>query len=233
MLESFRVFSIPATVCTRICQKDKIWEVRKTTNGVWIQVKLTLTETLSIWLSRTSLLVLVRRGSGFVVVIADLTILCLATPGSASLAIDGPKMKNSTTLGFLFMLRMKTTRNTSSSWNSTTPSVVGLRDPMCYYVLFANASESEVLLCLELVEGWQECLLMIKSQVVDTVVLLVYWNRRLSCRRCFHIVVAVGKVHHDWCQSWRCSRSTWPTLQSNRVPIETLGILRRSAIGQV
>ena len=37
---------------------------------------------------------------GVVVVIADPTILCLATLESASLDIDGPKMKNSTALGF-------------------------------------------------------------------------------------------------------------------------------------
>ena len=110
---------------------------------------------------------------------------------------------------------------------------VGLRDPMCYFVLCANALEFEVLLCLELIEGWQEHLLMLYNLVVDTVVLLVPWNRRLSCGLCFHIVFAVGKVHHDWCQSWRCNRGAWPTLQSNRVPIETLGILRRSAIGPV
>ena len=59
---------------------------------------------------RTSLLVLVEfEDSGVVVVIAGPTILCLATLESASLAIDGPKMKNSTTLGFLSMLRIKMT----------------------------------------------------------------------------------------------------------------------------
>ena len=95
-----------------------------------------------------------------------------------------------------------------SNWNSTTLSVVGLRDALCYFVLFANASEHEVQLCLELVEGWQERLLMIYNLVVDTVVLLVYWNQHLSRRVCFHIVVAVGRVLPDWCQSWRCSRGT-------------------------
>ena len=38
---------------------------------------------------------------------------------------------------------------------------------------------------------------MVYSLVVDTVVLSVYWNQRLSCRVCFRIVVAVGKVLHD------------------------------------
>ena len=38
---------------------------------------------------------------------------------------------------------------------------------------------------------------MIYNLVVDTVVLLVYWNRCVSCRVCFHIVVAVGKVLYD------------------------------------
>ena len=36
---------------------------------------------------------------------------------------------------------------------------------------------------------------MIYNLVDDTVVLLFCWNRRLSCGVCFHIVVAVGKVH--------------------------------------
>ena len=42
-----------------------------------------------------------------------------------------------------------------------------------YFVLFITLLECEVLLCLELVEGWQEHLLMIYNQVVDTMVLLV------------------------------------------------------------
>ena len=45
---------------------------------------------------------------------------------------------------------------------------------MCYSVLSANALESEVLLCTELVEGWQEHVLMIYNLDVETVVLLVY-----------------------------------------------------------
>ena len=65
---------------------------------------------------RTSLRIPVEfEDRGVVVAIADPNILCLATLESASLAVDGPKMKNSTTLGFLSMLRMKMMRNTSSS----------------------------------------------------------------------------------------------------------------------
>ena len=52
---------------------------------------------------------------GVVEVIADPNILSLAIIESAILAIGGPKMKSSTSLGFLSMLRMKMTRNTSSS----------------------------------------------------------------------------------------------------------------------
>ena len=44
---------------------------------------------------------------GIVIVIVDPTILCLATLESAILAIDSPKMKNSTTFGFLSKLRMR------------------------------------------------------------------------------------------------------------------------------
>ena len=55
------------------------------------------------------------RDSGVVEVVTDLANLCLAIHESAILAIDGPKMKISTTLGFLSMLRIKKTRNTSSS----------------------------------------------------------------------------------------------------------------------
>ena len=84
-----------------------------------------------------------------------------------------------------------------SNTSSTILSVVGLLDPMCHLVLFASALESEVLFCLELLESCQEHLLMIKNQVVDSVVLLVYRNRRLSCRRCFHAVVVDGNVHND------------------------------------
>ena len=47
---------------------------------------------------------------GIVDVIAHPTILCLATLESASLAMCGPKMKNSTTLSFLSMLKMKMMR---------------------------------------------------------------------------------------------------------------------------
>ena len=88
------------------------------------------------------------RVSDVFVVIADPTILCLATLESAILAVDGPKMKNSTTLGCLSTFGMRMTRNMSSSWNSTSLSVVGLWDPVCYFVLSANALESEVLHCL-------------------------------------------------------------------------------------
>ena len=71
---------------------------------------------VSLYWSETRLLLPVEfEDCGVVVVIADPTILCLATLESAILVIDGPKMKSSTTLGFLSMLRMKMTRNTSSS----------------------------------------------------------------------------------------------------------------------
>ena len=49
-----------------------------------------------------------------------------------------PKMKSSTTWGFLSMLRMKMTRHTSSSGNSTILNVVGLLDPMCLFALSAS-----------------------------------------------------------------------------------------------
>ena len=139
-----------ATVWTRNCQKEKSEKCAR----LRIQVNLTITENFSLSLFRTSLLVQVNfEDSGVVVVIADPTILCLATLESANLAIDCPKMKNSTTLGFLSMLKMKMTRNTWSSLNSTTLSVVELLDPMCHFKLFALLLEYEVLLCLEPVEG--------------------------------------------------------------------------------
>ena len=55
------------------------------------------------------------RDPGVVEVIADPNILCFAIIESAMLAMDGPKMKSSITLGLPSMLRMKMTRNTSSS----------------------------------------------------------------------------------------------------------------------
>ena len=77
-------------------------------------MNLTMAETLSPLTFRTSLLVLAEfEDRGDVVVIADPTILCLAT--LESLADDGPNMKNSTTLGFLSTLRIKMMRNTSAS----------------------------------------------------------------------------------------------------------------------
>ena len=118
------------------------------------------------------------RHSGVVVIITDATSLCLATLESAILAIDGPKMKSSAALGFLSMLRMKMTRNTPSSWNSTNLSVVGLRDSMCYLSspqMHLNLRYSFAL------SSWK----------TDK------RNRRLSCRLRLHIVVAVGKVHRD------------------------------------
>ena len=125
----------------------------------------------------------------------------------------------------LSMLRMKMTRNTSSSWNSTILNVLGLLDPSCFFAMSASALEYQVLLCLVPVECYQE-------HVVDTVVLLVYWNQRFSCTMCLHIVVAACEVLHDWCQSGICSRDTWGTLQSNRAPVEKLGSRSfRSVIG--
>ena len=73
------------------------------------------------------------------------------------------------------MLRMKMTRNTSSSENSTIRNVVGLLDPMCLFVLSASALRYEVLLCLVLVGCWQANLLMI-------------YNRSLTQWSCLFIV---------------------------------------------
>ena len=186
------------------------------------------------WRLCTSLLVQVEvEDRDVVIVVVYPTILCLAILECASLAIDGPKMKNSTTPSFLSMSRMKTMWNTLASGNSTTQDVVGLLDPMCHCVLFALLLECEVLLCLELVEGWQDLVLMIYNQVVDTVVLLVNWNQRLSKRQYCYIVLVVGKVHYSWCQSRRCNRGTWHTSPSIRSLPETLGILCLGAIGPV
>ena len=68
------------------------------------------------------------RDSGVVEVVDDLAILCRAIHECAILAIGGPKMKSSTRLCLLSMLRMKMTRKTSSSWDSTFLHVVGLLD---------------------------------------------------------------------------------------------------------
>ena len=72
-------------------------------------MNLTMSGTLS--LLRTSLLTQLEvEDRGIVVVIADPTVLCLATLESASLAIYGPKMKYSNMLSFLSMMKMM--RNT-------------------------------------------------------------------------------------------------------------------------
>ena len=93
--------------------------------------------------------------------------ICLVILESASLAIEGPKIKNSTTSSFLSMSRMKMMKNTQASGNSTILDVVGLLDPMCHFVLFALLLEYE------------------------------HWNQRLSCRQCCYIVLVVGKVHYS------------------------------------
>ena len=127
-------------------------KILKTTNGG--SVCQDNDSDLAVDVFRTSLFVQLEvEDSDVVIAIVDPTILCLATLQSASLAIDGPKMKNSITLGFLSMSRMKTMRNILASGNSTTPDVVGLLDPTCHVVLFVTFLECEVLLCLQLVEG--------------------------------------------------------------------------------
>ena len=181
-----------------------------------------------------NLLILIEvEDRGIVGIITDPAILCLATLGKANLANYGPHMKNSTMLSFLSTLKVMMMRNTLANWNSTTRNVYEPLDPMCYLVLLAPLLECEALIYLEFVDILQEHLLMICNQIVDTMVLFVYWNQRLPCRRCCHIVVLVGEIHYAWCRSRRCSRITWPTRHSIHVPIEILGIPRHSANGPI
>ena len=130
-------------------------------------------------------------------------------------------VESSTMLSFLSMSKMKMTGNAAVSWNSTIPSVVGQYDPRCCAVLSANVTEFELLLCLGLVEAWQEHLLMVYNLLVSTMVLLEDLDRDISWRACSHNDVVVGKVLHAWCQLWRCSRGTWRTSPSIRSPPET------------
>ena len=66
-----------------------------------------------IYIFRTSFHILVQfEDRSVVIVIAVSTFLCLATLESAGLAIDGPKMKNSTMLGLMTSLSKKTMRHT-------------------------------------------------------------------------------------------------------------------------
>ena len=139
----------------KLPERKQNWEVRKTTNGIWIQVILTTVETFSLadsflrlvwaWLWRCRC----YRWSHHS--LSCHLWECLSCHWWSQ---DAPP-------------------RTSSNWNSTILSVVGLRDPMCYFVLSSSASEYEVHLCLELLVNWQEYLLMIYNLVVDTVVLLV------------------------------------------------------------
>ena len=94
--------------------EKKSGKCARPTNGGWNQVNLTVAGTML--LVRGSLLILVEvEDHGIVKLIADPTILCLATLESASLTIDGAKMKNSTTLSFLSMLNKKMMRSTLTS----------------------------------------------------------------------------------------------------------------------
>ena len=101
-----------ATVWTRnVPENDECARLRSES-----ELKSTLTTVESIFESEHESVVVESEHESVVVVLTFCpTALCLATLESAILAIDGPKMKNSTMLGFLSIWRMKLTRNASSS----------------------------------------------------------------------------------------------------------------------
>ena len=90
---------------------------------------------------------------------------------------------------------------------------------MCYFVLSSSAFESEVLLCLELVEGRQEHLHMIYHQVVNTVVLLVLWRSGLP-QKCHPAVDLRSGLMDTWTTSLGSEKRT--TVTQERLVRENL-----------
>ena len=70
---------------------------------------------------------------GVVIVNFVPTILYLAILESASLAIDGTKIKNSTTSSFL-SVEDEDDKNYAGEWKLNHSRFVGLLDPMCHFV---------------------------------------------------------------------------------------------------
>ena len=162
------------------------------------------------------------RDSGVVVVIADPTILCLSILWSAILAIDGPKWRSPPRWAFCpcwgWRWREKRLPVETQPFPMLLDRWIQCVSSPCPQVHW-NMRYSSALSSLKAnksIRWW----LKIRS--------LAQWSclfigTDASHIDCFHIVVAVGKVLHYCC--------TWPTLQSNRVPIEKLDILRIFAIG--
>ena len=167
--------------------------MRKTTNGVWIQVNLTTCDTFSLWPLCTSLLVQVcawlwrcrcYRWSHH-------SFSCHPSECHSCRWWSQDEELNHVGLSvhveykddekYIFQLKLN---HSKSCW--TAGSNVILSCPEMHWNLMYSFALSSL-------EANKEHLLMIYDLVVDTVVLLVYWNRRHSCRLCFHIVVAVGK----------------------------------------
>ena len=72
---------------------------------------------------------------------------------------------------------------------------------MCYAVLSSSVTEFEVHLCIDLVDGWQEHVLMAHHLLVSAVVLLEDLDRHFSWREFSQNDVVLGKALHAWCQS--------------------------------
>ena len=175
-------FMTVATVWTRNCHKEHLRNAR---DYIWILDSIELDNNWD-FRSPTASWGSYERDFGVVVVV-----IAVATV-SAILAIDGPKMKNSTTLSFLSMLRMKMTRKKSTSCNSIILSVV----------LLDCGIQCVILSCPQV----RPCALSSTP--------LVRWARHLSCRVRFHIEVAVGKVLPD---GWQSCSAIGPLLRCLRV----------------
>ena len=143
-------------------ERTKNWEVRKTTNGDWIQVNLTMAETLSLWLY-----VHVTLYHSSLKIVA-LSLLSLIPPFFVLPPLRVPALS-------MLVPRWRTPPRWACSpcrgsrwWEirrpiETQPLKVLLNCWIQCVILsfFATLLECEVLLWLELVEGWQEHLLMI------------------------------------------------------------------------
>ena len=72
---------------------------------------------------------------------------------------------------------------------------------MCCAVLSSSVTEFEVHLCIDLVERWQQHVLMAYHLLVSAVVLLEDLDRHISWREFSQNDVVLGKALHAWCQS--------------------------------
>ena len=138
----------------------------------------------------------------------------LATHESAILAIDGPKMTNSTTLGLVTSLKMMmmvvgvlnfaAPQSSPTSENLTIVRIFGLQDPVCCVEESLISMEySKGLLVLKYIGDSQDIWLLLCIQGACTVVLLVCVSPGFAGGSCCCIVLSANEMQNGRCQSAR------------------------------